>query len=311
ANMRRLAPDGFRRAVAYLKTRARPLERALYCRHFEEGSEDAAVDELLRFRNSDGGFGHALEPDVRTPSSSALATGIALRAIAELDCPEGDESVPSTIDYLLSTLDRKTLTWRVVPCDANDFPHAPWWHDKDGSLATTFGDFHIIPRALILGSLHAYAALMPRELLEELTRATIEVIGELPILGTGGGSDLEYVAYLAGAPGLPQASRDLLTERVTAALPKTVITDPSKWSSYCLTPLRAAPRPTSLGAGTIRDALDAHLDWMIDHRAADGTWDPTWSWFGDYPEAWSEAEQAWRGILTLETLLSLRAFGRL
>ena len=309
--MRRLASDGFRRAVAYLKTHARPLEKALYCCHFEEGSEDVAVDELLRFQNADGGFGHALEPDVRTPSSSALAAGIALRTIAELDCPEGDELVPSAIDYLLSTLDRKALTWRVVPPDANDFPHAPWWHDKDASLATTFGDFQIIPRALILGSLHAYAALMPRELLEQLTHATIEVIGELPILGTGGGSDLEYVAYLAGSPGLPQASRDLLTERVTTALPKTVITDPSKWSSYCLTPLRAAPRPTSLGAGTIRDALDAHLDWMIDHQAADGTWNPTWSWFGNYPEAWSEAEQAWRGILTLETLLSLRAFGRL
>ena len=309
--MRRLAQDGFRRAIAYLKTRARSLERALYCCHFEEGSEDAVVNELLRFQNTDGGFGHALEPDVRTPSSSALATGIALRTIVELDCPEGDELVPSAIDYLLSSLDRKTLTWRVVPYDANNFPHAPWWHDEDGRLAKTFDDFEIIPRVLILGSLNAYAALMPRELLEQLTHTAIGVISELPILGTGGGSDLEYVAYLASAPGLPPASHDLLTERVVTAVPKAVVTDPAKWSGYCLTPLRATPRPTSLGAGAIREALDAHLDWTINHQAADGAWDPTWSWFGNYPDVWPDAKQAWRGILTLETLLSLREFGRL
>jgi len=308
--MRKLTADAFGRAVAYVKTCARPLEKALYSCRFEEGPEDAVIDELLRFRNPDGGFGHALEPDVRTPSSSALATGIALRTIAQLDWQEADEMVPGAIDYLLATLNRKSLTWRAVPRDTNEFPHAPWWHDKDGSLAAAFHDFQIIPRVLILGSLHSYAA-MPRELLERLTDAALTAISERPTLGTGGGSDLEYVAYLAVAPGLPQASRDLLTELVTATVPKVVITDPSEWSGYCLTPLRAAPRPTSLGAQAIRDALDAHLDWTIDHQAADGAWDPTWSWFGSYPEAWAEAEQAWRGILTLETLLSLRAFGRL
>ncbi len=309
--VRKLTPHGFRGAVAYVNTHARPLERALYRYHFEEGSEDEVVDELMRFRNADGGFGHALEPDVDTPSSSALATGIALRLITELDCPEGDEQVPDAINYLLDTLDRKSLTWRVVPPDTNHSPHAPWWHDEEGSLAKTFDDFLIIPRVLILGSLHAYAALTSRELLEQMTNATIEAISELPVLGTGGGSDLEYVAYLAAAPGLPQASRDLLTELVIAAVPQSVITDPSKWSGYCLTPLRTTPRPTSLGAGAIREALDAHLDWTIDHQAANGAWDPTWSWFGNYPEAWPKAKQAWRGILTLKTLLSLRAFGRL
>jgi len=309
--MKKLTTDGFQRAVAFLKTSARPLERALVCWHFEDGSEETIVEELTRFRNSDGGFGHALEPDVRTPSSSALATAIALRLLAELDCPEGDELIDPAIGYLLETLDRATLTWRVVPGDANDFPHAPWWHDEDGSLANTFHDFLIVPRVLILGSLHAYAALVPPKLLEELTHSAIETIATRPVLGTGGGSDLEYVAYLATAPGLPQASRDLLTDRVAAAVPQVVVTDSSKWSGYCLTPLRAAPRPTSLGASSIRQVLDAHLDWSIEHQADDGAWNPTWSWFGDYPEVWPEAREEWRGILTLTMLRSLQSFGRL
>jgi hypothetical protein len=315
--MRTLTSDGFERAVGFLRTAARPLERALFCMHFEDGAEEDVVAELVRFRNDDGGFGHALEPDVQTPSSSALATGIALRTIAELDCPDADDLVPAAIDFLLGSLDRKTLTWRPVPTDVNEFPHAPWWHDENGSLAQTFNNFLVVPRVLILGSLLSYAALIPQDVLESLTDSIIQTIAELPVLGTGGGSDLEYVAYLASAPGLPQATRDLLTERVAAAVPQTVITDPDKWSDYCLTPLCATPRPTSMGAKTIRSALDAHLDWTIDHQDADGSWAPTWSWaptssgIDNYPDAWLVARQAWSGMLTLETLLSLLAFKRL
>lgn len=309
--MKQLPTDQFERAVAFLRMQARPLERALYEYSFNAGDEAAVIDELLHFRNADGGFGHALEPDVHTPSSSALATGIALRLIAELDCSEGDALVPGAVDYLLKTLDRKALVWRAVPETVNASPHAPWWHDEQGSLANTFDGFAIIPRVLILGSLHAYAALMPRELLEQLTDSTIQAISELPVLGTGGGSDLEYVAYLAQAPGLPQATRDLLKEQVVAAVPHVIVADPSRWTGYCLTPLRAAPLPTSLGATTIRAALGAHLDWTIEHQEADGAWDTTWTWGESYPESWPTARQAWRGKLTLDTLLSLRAFKRL
>ena len=309
--MHRLSREGLDRAIAYLETQARPLERALYRHHFEDGPETDVVRELRRFQNADGGFGNALEPDVRTPSSSALATGIALRMLTELDCPEGDELVPAAVEYLLSTLDRTALTWLVVPADTNDHPHAPWWHDEAGSLAKTFHDFLIIPRVLILGSLHAYAALVPRELLERLTDAVSLALAEVPVLGTGGGSDLEYAAYLATAPGLPSSARNLVTERVTSAVPKVTVRNPEEWSAYCLTPLRAAPLPTSLGASEIRETLDTHLDWMIDHQAEDGAWNPTWSWFGHYDEVWPDAKREWKGHLTLETLLSLKAFHRL
>ena len=308
--MHRLSGDALVRARGYLETEGRPLERALYRLHFEGGPEEDVIEELAAFRNVDGGFGHALEPDVRTPSSSALATAIALRTIVELDCPEGDELVPSAVDYLFDRLDRRTLTWRVVPPDAQDHPHAPWWNDVDGSLDRTFDRFKIIPRALIVGSLHVYAALVPPTLLGRLTDAVVETVGDLKVLGTGGGSDLEYVAYLAEAPGLPEASRALLTERVKAAVSAAVVREASQWGTYCLTPLRAAPRPTSLGARAIRAVLDRHLDWTIDHQSADGAWAPTWSWFGDYPETWPVAEREWRSVLTIETLISLRAFGR-
>ena len=81
--------------------------------------------------------------------------------------------------------------------------------------------------------------------------------------------------------------------------------------TYCVTPLRVAPPPHSLGAELIWEDLQVHLDCEIDHQSPACTWDPTWTWGNSYPEMWEQAKLEWRGHLTLETLTALRAFGRM
>jgi hypothetical protein len=58
-------------------------------------------------------------------------------------------------------------------------------------------------------------------------------------------------------------------------------------------------------------ALQKHLDYQIANQSLEGTWDPVWTWGDTFPDAWQQARQEWRSHLTLETLTSLRAFGRL
>ena len=84
--MKRLNSEAFDRARQFLKTQARPLDRAMFEYLFETASAERVIAELARFQNEDGGFGRALEPDLRTPSSSALATEIGLRRLKELGC---------------------------------------------------------------------------------------------------------------------------------------------------------------------------------------------------------------------------------
>ena len=73
-----LSRERFDQAALFLKTQARPLERALFELWFEGASSKAVLNALACFQNADGGFGCALEPDMRAPQSSALATGIGL-----------------------------------------------------------------------------------------------------------------------------------------------------------------------------------------------------------------------------------------
>lgn len=309
--MKQLSHESFERARGFLQAQARPLERALFAYYFEDGEGNEVFAELARFQNDDGGYGRALEPDLRTPSSSALATANALALLADLDCPAEHPAVGRAVAYLQKTFDVQTRVWRVAPLDANEHPHAPWWQDEDGSLAQTFDGFRIIPRAYLLASLWHYQALVARDWLEDLTEETLNYIETVDAFGTGGGSDLEYGMRLAKAQNLPPAYAERLQARILKGLPAVVEQDPAKWGEYCITPLRAVHTPDGLGAGLIPEALQAHLDYQIEHQAEDGAWDPNWSWFGLYPDIWPQACQEWRGMLTLEALRSLRAFGRL
>lgn len=309
--MKRLRREAFDRARHFLVKNARPLERALFERRFEDAGAEGVLAELARFQNEDGGFGKALEPDFRTPSSSSLATGIGLRILRELECPPDHPMVSKAVAYLLETYDDAARVWRVAPQNTNDHPHAPWWHDEDGSLARRFDGFRIIPRALIAGFLHTYAQLVPAGWLDELTEETVRCIETVEVLGEGGGSDLEYAIHLAETDHLPQPYAVRLKKRIREAIRAVVVRDPAKWNSYCITPLRIVPSPWSLGADLIRDELQMHLDYQVSQQAPEGVWEPVWSWGESFPEAWAQARLEWCGHLTLETLTQLKAFGRI
>ena len=309
--MKQLGQEAYGRARQFLVTQARPLERALFEHRFEGAPVNGALAELARFQYEDGGFGHALEADMRTPSSSALATGIGLRMLRELDCPADHPMVHKAVAYLIAAYDDGARVWRVVPSDTNSYPHAPWWHDEDGSLAQLFDGFRIIPRALIVGSLHHFSTLVSSNWLDAVTEETVRYIEMVEVLGAGGGSDLEYAIGLTEAKNLPQHNAARLQTRIQKAIPAAVDRDLAKWSSYCVTPLNIVPTPNSLGADLIKDELQMHLDYQIAHQTPEGTWDPTWSWGNAYPEVWEQARLEWRGHLTLEAVTQLRAFGRI
>jgi len=311
APVKPLSQAAFERARDSIKTQARPLDRALFEYRFEQASAENVLAELAHFQNEDGGFGHALEPDMRTPASSALATGIGLRLLKELGCPADHPMVRRAVEFLLATFDASSKVWCVVPTNTNEFPHAPWWHDEDASLARTFDGFRIIPRAEIVGLLYHYATLVPTEWLNAVTESTVAYIETVEKLGTGGGDDIVYALSLAETEELPEHLISRLVKRIRAVTPSVVSRDPQQWSSYCIAPLKLATSPRSIVADLLGEALQAHLDYQIEHQTSKGTWEPTWNWGKFYPEAWEQAKQEWRGSLTLDTLTTLRAFDRI
>lgn len=307
--MAKLDRSQFNRAKVYLNKQARPLERALFEYYFENQPASQVLTQLAAFQNPDGGFGKALEPDMRSPSSSALATENGLRLLAELEMPATNPLVQTVVAYLRETLDDRTQTWRVVPLDVNDHPHAPWWHDEAGSLERVFGDFRIIPRAGILAALYHYSELVLKPWLDHIFSLTLgDILGSGPDNFSGGGDALVYARRLAEAPGLPEQDRNQLVEHLRKVANTIVAREPEQWAQYCTPPLKIAPSPQAFTAAVLQDCLPHHLDYLIDHQTSQGFWDVTWAW-SNYPQAWQEARREWRGVLTLEALLALQAYG--
>src|SRR6516164_6447938 len=71
-------PD-FDAAADFLAGRARVLDRRVFQRLFQGGEAAPVRDAIAAYRNDDGGFGHALEPDCRTAASQPAAVEMALR----------------------------------------------------------------------------------------------------------------------------------------------------------------------------------------------------------------------------------------
>lgn len=59
------------------------MERRLAAVLFDDEGPAGAVDAVLAYRNSDGGFGHGLEPDKRCPASLPVDLERALDVLIE------------------------------------------------------------------------------------------------------------------------------------------------------------------------------------------------------------------------------------
>ena len=154
----------FERAKKWIEENGRPLEKTLIKFHFSEGASQEVIDTLKTFQNPDGGFGNAMEPDLRTPKSSILGTSIALQVLRSLNLKElGSDIVESAIIFILNNYNVEKMSWRIIPPEAENSPHAPWWNQVDRE--DNFVGFHLNPTAEILGYLYNNKHLVPRKLI--------------------------------------------------------------------------------------------------------------------------------------------------
>ncbi|MYU04889.1 hypothetical protein GTY81_13540 [Streptomyces sp. SID8366] len=102
---------------------ARVLEQRLFAYHFLRGAPAAVEAALDAYRNEDGGYGHALEPDLRGPVSQPLHTAHALRVLDAVGrC--GGQRVERVCRYLTSVSTADGALPAVHP-SGRGYPAAP------------------------------------------------------------------------------------------------------------------------------------------------------------------------------------------
>lgn len=284
-------PD-FDAAADFLAGHARVLDRRVFQRMFGGGEAAPVRDAIAAYRNGDGGFGHALEPDIRTAASQPAAVEMALRLMDAADAWD-ERLVKDACDWLVSVGPAEGGVAFALPSVVQG-PHAPWWVAPEGNAPSLIQTGQIAGVLYKRGFAHPWREAATRVMwdrIEGLTEANgYEMFGVLAFL--------QHVPDQARARAAFERVGPLLLEQGLVAL------DPDA-AGEVHSPLDFAPLPDSIARSLFDDAtIAAHLDHLAGAQRDDGGWMFNWP-------AWSPAAEAdWRGFLTVNALRVLRANGR-
>src|SRR3954452_5041863 len=113
------------RAADFVWRNARLLDRHLFARRFLNGSSEHVVNALRAYQNDDGGFGNALEPDLRGPDSQPIHVDMAFRVLYESGAV-APELVGRACSYLESVSGAGGSVPGITP-SALQYPRAEHW----------------------------------------------------------------------------------------------------------------------------------------------------------------------------------------
>ncbi len=281
------------KATDFIWRTARLLEQRRFAYLFLDGQRQTVLEALRPYQNPDGGFGNGLEPDIRGPVSQPVPTWMALCILDEAGA-FADPLVTRACDYLLTITTPDGGVPFVLP-SVRDYPRAPWWETGDQPPAS------LNPTAAIAGLLHKHRVEHPwltaateycwRKLDEMERTDPYEMRAVLPFL--------DFVSDRQRAENVFARVGPKILEQKLVALTPTMQNDTHN-------PLNFAPRPQSLASRLFSDeVIETHVDALASAQQEDGGWQFNWL-------AWNPASALeWRGVVTTEAVVTLRAYGRL
>ena len=277
-------------ARQYIESSARVLERHRLAVLLDDGPTDPVRTALAAYRNPDGGFGHALEPDVRCPGSQPSAALSALEILAELDAPR-DPVVTGLADWIAGIAGADGGVPTVLP-SATGHPHAPWMEpDPEAGFLT----YALAAGLWQLGLQHPW-----------LDRATTWCWNRIDAVEAPAGYTVKFaLQFLDAVPDPARAAAAVERFRSAIRDDGTVPVEGGVENEQ-IGPLTLSPRPATPSRALFDDqAIAADLDRLELEQLDDGGWD------FDFLHFTPGQTVEWRGVVTLGNISTLREHGRI
>ncbi len=276
-------------AETFIWRTARLLDRHRYAMQFADGPAELVIEALRGYRNPDGGFGHGLEPDVRSPSSQPSPTLYALEILGEAGAADG-ELASGARTWLARIAGGDGSIPSALP-GFDRHPHAPWYTAAPASMLTL----------AVVAACHD-AGVTANEWLE---RASAWCWRSIETTEQPSGYWLKFALGFLDAVPDEQRARTAIAS-LAARVDPSAVEPVGGTEGERLRPLDLSPRPGSRSRALVTEVqIEAHLDAVEAEQREDGGWMFDWL-------AWSPAQTAdWRGIVTIRALTWLRDNGRL
>lgn len=275
--------DILSKAKLFFENNGRPVDQARFTMHFDGGSQAAFLIALGAYQNPDGGFGHTLEVDIAAPESQPFATELALQYCLDAGIPASHPLIQKTTFYLEAAQDEDG-GWRFRH-EIYAQPLAPWFQ------GWTWPNLN--PACTTAGILRQYGLGSAR--LHRRVLALFEQLANLSEVAEGDFYSVRpYALYFMPEWDHPQREfylSGLLWWQIRQHL-SNKIADTGHWFEYIGSPTSWVGR--RIPAVILQDRLD-HLE---AEQQADGGWPTPYN-------------PLWRGPVTVNNLLILRAFGKI
>ncbi|HET9383123.1 MAG TPA: hypothetical protein VFP69_20155 [Streptomyces sp.] len=297
------APSPLARAERFVWLTARVLEQRLFAHDFRGGPADPVETALDAYRNDDGGYGHALEPDLRGPVSQPLHTAHALDVLDAVGrC--GGPRVERVCRYLTSVSTADGALPAIHP-GQRGYPAAPFVpivDDPPSELLATGPVVGLLHRNEVWHAWLFRATDFCWQAVESVTRSHPYEVEAA-------------VAFLDHAPDRTRAEAAAGRLGRLVREQRLAVLDPDRLQAYPVAP-GYAPRehhfphdyartPHSLARAWFTDEeMERSLDHLAAEQAGDGGWPVRWRRWAPAP-----AMEA-RPLVTLRALRTLRAYGR-
>ena len=289
------------KAIQYILENARPLELAIYKYFFEKKSNQAVIDELAKFQNADGGFGHALEPDFFNPNSSPIATNDAIITLARVNALDRDSDiVKGIVRYLAShdSFDEEKKRWLFAIDSNKNYPHAIWWEKKGDGISKFNPSISLASFMICYGTRNS--------LYEEIIKKGLDFLENGEAIG-GDDVNCYLLAYeLLTANGINDiVNLDAFKNLLCKAIENCICKDITKYG------VEYVPMPSVIFTGRYLEFITPEIKSLIAAEKAilgklqmeDSGFDITWKWYTQYPDEYEQARAWWRSRITIEKLL--------
>lgn len=307
--MKTLTKLQFDQIENWILRHARPLDYACFNVQFMQSKVESYLNILAQYQNSDGGFGHAIDPDNWSPHSTPYDTLKAIHLMQGVGFMDISHPLyQGAIRYLRQT---ENHGWPFTLPQTDAYPHAPWWtYSEQTNRKESPGLSAQIAAFLLMACppddpLYAKAQSVSLRALDALMNGTAG--GEMGVAACA----MLLPHWTTVSVPFPMSE---IEAKLKAASLAAIVTDPALWHTYVPRPSAAIRSPQSPMYAGNEAALHAELDWLIDTLPADDVWPLTWSW-GDnaarYPEAYSVNKLWWKAAAAIDHLLLLRSFHRL
>jgi hypothetical protein len=216
---------------AFIKKNYRKID-FLAIQSLYENKEKDLLDELNKYQNIDGGFGHALEPDIRMPESSVACTAMAIKYLDQvLDENMKKDTIVKIVSFLEENYDHNKSRFFMTTRIVNNFPHPDWWDFNEYDDHFSYGN----PDCEIVGFLYQYRKYLKKLNIDKLSREIINYIKSEEFFQ---GTMHTLISALYFYERTPQDIRIQIYEPLMHMIQNKVICNEEKWIKYCLEPYK-------------------------------------------------------------------------